>query len=903
MCAVQRKSSARAGFHLTLTGSASAGLRLACAATIVELRQSTKIVLRRADVAALELSIPGWAEIAAAPDNRGFLRHGVKRAKSHIRPELKLPYEEHVRALPAEYTGNLLLWGTRNSMQNLLLPAYHAERDPKLLRRVDEPWRCSIYHALVRHGDGRIAIEAVRFSSKGGIEPDGIELRADDGKWRAQEDVVWAVVGQPLVWDGALPPIGSLAAMTYDLRHVWKLAWEPHQSCLREARIHEKLMHEFMAHLSAATETRAAILSDIAREHHLQIEDGYLHSSLGLDARGNLILLARHGSLTEIGRELSEAGARRAILLDNGGSVGYAIFKVEAPAEAGTSTDLSGIRTAVRAVGEIPGVRISAPTFIGNGSYFRPKGHALLAARLTVDPAAAQASRPTRIDLEAIAGTDEPAGSTLLDDVLIDLEAHAQVRVDLLFDDPHGLTRVGMPIYDLVPAAHSPSPHILAVLIQNHAVLFGTKRVYIEAGQAFVDAVNHVFASRFNVRDPGTGIQSGAMSDYLSVYNDPEPFSIEMARTGLSAAIDLALNRAPDAAPAACASEDGMSRGDAISLGIDIGDSTLKLVVLRGGKTVSSHRLPTRPGPGGGLMSSQYLLQEIQTGAQRVLERASLRLEDVQCVGVAWPGAVKDGYIAASSLLLRSMDDLRVSARLCPDKFEWIRDMAAHIRAHLGIEAPVYLINDGEVIAHCAARERGLRSTVLVQLGSSIAGGYIDARGRSDYLAEFGRMVIDLSREAPVQSYTGIRGRARELASSAALVRDLVAGGVTDFKGELINRQNAGEIANAILQESRQLPEQAIVRAALQRLGRNLGHFIVALSDSLPMKRVMLSGGLIADRSKAGDLILESMSALLPEPGQRRIEVEIGAENDRCHGARAAAMYAIVRQHEALARA
>ena len=73
-----------------------------------------------------------------------------------------------------------------------------------------------------------------------------------------------------------------------------------------------------------------------------------------LDEKGALRLMAAHGSLLDLGKNHQDAGISRAILLDNGGSVGYRLIS-----ESSRLTQ-----------------------FIGQGTYMRPRGHAVLVAIL-----------------------------------------------------------------------------------------------------------------------------------------------------------------------------------------------------------------------------------------------------------------------------------------------------------------------------------------------------------------------------------------------------------------------------------------------------------------------------------------------------------------------------------------
>jgi tetratricopeptide (TPR) repeat protein len=178
-------------------------------------------------------------------------------------------------------------------------------------------------------------------------------------------EIEWAVTGQPLLWEGEVPSLLAQAALTYDLRHVWRLRWEDWQQDPRAHEAHTRLMEAFLDGLARPVEERAAALGRIAEEYGLQPEDSYLHSSLGITEQGDLLLLMQQGSLEELGRVQRALGACRAILLDNGGSVGVACWSPRTWEQSGWE-----------------GV-CQHPTYLGNGWYFRPQGHAALVVEVS----------------------------------------------------------------------------------------------------------------------------------------------------------------------------------------------------------------------------------------------------------------------------------------------------------------------------------------------------------------------------------------------------------------------------------------------------------------------------------------------------------------------------------------
>ncbi|MBV9851101.1 MAG: hypothetical protein JO250_15635 [Armatimonadetes bacterium] len=342
----------------------------------MDIVQKSHVVWRPDEIARFSLSVPLWAELATSPYNQGLVRHnGVTRAEDHVGPQLKPRYWEHADLYLQEQgdpQGNtprpLFAFGTRNTFQNLGLPGFRRDGAPALLGCPDEPWTTWVYHALCKFedGDARVGIRKVNFKSgQPGGEPDRLEvLDARSG----DREVEWAIVGQPVLWDGEVPPLALLAACTYDLRHIWHLCWEAWQGCPADYTLHTELMRAFMEHLHSPIQERAAALSAIAIRAGLPITDGYLHSSIGITEAGDrLNLLMMNGSLTDLGYAHKALGSHRAILLDNGGSVGMACWHKRGWAKEGW------------------GKFKQQPVFVGNGPYFRPRGHAVLLVELKED--------------------------------------------------------------------------------------------------------------------------------------------------------------------------------------------------------------------------------------------------------------------------------------------------------------------------------------------------------------------------------------------------------------------------------------------------------------------------------------------------------------------------------------
>lgn len=350
---------------------------------MAEISQQTVIIFSPKDIKQLFWSVPSWGKLADphSEANLGIIRHGgVEQVEDHVPREFKPSYTGHVQSYldhvgdsTGEVSRALIAWGTRNTFQNLGLPGWSRLHTPHLLRRSDEPWQDWIYQGLCKFQDRPLAIEKVRFSPVLDHDAPQVEIVGQDPQ--LVDSLEFVVTGQPLLWDRVIvPPLSLLAAVTYDIRHIYHLMWERWQweqwpAYRSHKAIHDEMMDMFQHHLRDPITMRAAALATIATREGLAITDHYLHSSLGLREDGSLVLLMMHGSLTDIGYAHQQYGSSRAILLDNGGSVGVAYWSKRGWQRGAWGSD------ALK----------PEPTYIGQGSYFRPRGHAVLVAELTED--------------------------------------------------------------------------------------------------------------------------------------------------------------------------------------------------------------------------------------------------------------------------------------------------------------------------------------------------------------------------------------------------------------------------------------------------------------------------------------------------------------------------------------
>jgi hypothetical protein len=135
----------------------------------------------------------------------------------------------------------------------------------------------------------------------------------------------WAISGVPIFWDGEDVENRMLAEMT-DFSHIFKLprGADPsvtHKSITRWHTLRELAERSLYLPRDEAARKFRELTEGLASQ------ETYLHNCAGVADDGTLIVIIANASLKEIAAKLAALGARRAIVLDNGGSSSVFYFR------------------------------------------------------------------------------------------------------------------------------------------------------------------------------------------------------------------------------------------------------------------------------------------------------------------------------------------------------------------------------------------------------------------------------------------------------------------------------------------------------------------------------------------------------------------------------------------------
>jgi hypothetical protein len=235
-------------------------------------------------------------------------------------------YHKHANHTPKEGRA-LLAVGNGNLLSNLGIVGWSErtsnEADSRLWkvawedRRIDSGWEYSCFYVTEDLSTG-----VARFGLKGGTVQTSENIH---GKLK------WVTSGQPILWDRNVANPEDLIAETYDVRHIYRLRTTVGTPSQQEQarKIVADFTHLWVDQLDRPFVKATKVLNDFAAEHRLVLENRYLMNALGVDEEGRIYIVQQQGSMAEIAQTLRDRGATRAILLDQGGSVGtfYAHWK------------------------------------------------------------------------------------------------------------------------------------------------------------------------------------------------------------------------------------------------------------------------------------------------------------------------------------------------------------------------------------------------------------------------------------------------------------------------------------------------------------------------------------------------------------------------------------------------
>jgi predicted NBD/HSP70 family sugar kinase len=297
-------------------------------------------------------------------------------------------------------------------------------------------------------------------------------------------------------------------------------------------------------------------------------------------------------------------------------------------------------------------------------------------------------------------------------------------------------------------------------------------------------------------------------------------------------------------------------------IGFDLGGSDRKAAAVVDGKVVFSDETVWDP----------YFQPDPQyhfDGIMDSLKKAAAHLPRVDAIGGSAAGIYLHNRVKVASLFRGVPPELfarRVTSLFCDIRNAWGN-------------VPFEVVNDGEVTALAGSMSLGCNRILGISLGTSTAGGYVNARGNiTSWLNEIAFVPVDYNPGAPADEWSGDRGCGVQYLSQQCVARLLGPAGI-----ELDPKLSFAEKLKMV----QQLMASGDPRAQkiYQTIGVYLGYTVAHLADFYDLENVLILGRVTS--GAGGDVILETARQVLKEEFvelSRTITFHIPDEKDKRHG-------------------
>jgi predicted NBD/HSP70 family sugar kinase len=297
-------------------------------------------------------------------------------------------------------------------------------------------------------------------------------------------------------------------------------------------------------------------------------------------------------------------------------------------------------------------------------------------------------------------------------------------------------------------------------------------------------------------------------------------------------------------------------------IGFDLGGSDRKAAAVIDGKVVFSDETVWDP----------YFQPDPQyhyDGIMDSLKKAAAHLPRVDAIGGSAAGIYLHNQVKVASLF-RGVPADQFEKRVKTLFFE-IQKAWSNV--------PLEVVNDGEVTALAGSMALGRNRILGISLGTSTAGGYVNADGNiTSWLNELAFVPVDYNPEAPIDEWSADRGCGVQYLSQQCVARLLDPAGI-----ELDAKLPFAEKLKSVQKLMTNGDYRA--RKIYQTIGVYLGYSIAHLSDFYDLENVLILGRVTS--GAGGDVILTGAKEVLREEFpdlHQKIAFHIPDEKDKRHG-------------------
>jgi predicted NBD/HSP70 family sugar kinase len=315
---------------------------------------------------------------------------------------------------------------------------------------------------------------------------------------------------------------------------------------------------------------------------------------------------------------------------------------------------------------------------------------------------------------------------------------------------------------------------------------------------------------------------------------------------------------APEETPAA--KEVGQPLGRHLEggrIGFDLGASDVKVSAVVDGQPIFSEEIVWEPT---GQTDPAYHYEHIASA----LRLARSKLQRLDAIGGSSAGVIVDNRPMVASLF-----------RGIPrDRFHEVHDLFLRIRDEFGV--PLEVVNDGDVTALAGAMSLEDTAVLGIALGSSEAGGYVDASGAiTGWLNELAFAPVDYNPAAAADEWSGDTGVGALYFSQQCVFRLAPTVGI-EPPADATKAEKLKHVQHYL--EAGHAGATDIWRS----IGVYLGYTIAHYADFYTLKHVLILGRVTSGRG--GPLILDGAKAVLaaefPEVASR-VNIQLPDEKSR----------------------
>lgn len=296
-------------------------------------------------------------------------------------------------------------------------------------------------------------------------------------------------------------------------------------------------------------------------------------------------------------------------------------------------------------------------------------------------------------------------------------------------------------------------------------------------------------------------------------------------------------------------------------IGFDLGGSDRKAAAVIDGKVVFSEETEWNP----------YFQTDPQyhfAGIMDSLRKAAAHLPRVDAIGGSAAGVYVNNRVKVASLFRGVPADVFQRR---------VKDMFLEIQKEWNV--PLEVVNDGEVTALAASMSLGVNSVLGISLGTSTAGGWVNAEGNiTTWLNELAFVPVDYHPGAPRDEWSGDYGCGVQYFSQQAVGRLLAPAGI-EAPADMPFPEKL-KLVQALMKEG-----DAGARQIYETIGAYLGYGIAHFASFYDLRHVLILGRVTS--GAGGDVILAGAKEVLrvefPELAAQ-IAFHIPEEKDKRHG-------------------